>query len=666
MLEDYNKPFWKFTEYILHIFFFLFPLINFQGFLYGPSSIRALNLMILVCVLLFIFAIRSLKKDNSITIQKSPIYIVLLVYFVMVVVSGIFGLSFETSFWSVATRTTGIIYYILLGFFIFFLSNTLSDRKKQDNLILTIIISTSVYSVLSLMGPEGLNWFFKDYQSDAFTFGNSTFAAMYIFGAFLLSIYYLLQSNVRKKWMYLLPVILVINPYILSYKIWALDFSSGLVGEARASSYVIVMSIFSLGAFWAISKIKNINLKKKISYTLFLVSVLLMFFSIFSLLSPNGLVRNLYLDQATGVRPLTWEMSGNIISERPYFGWGTDNFERLFENNYDNRVLQGEYGNEAWLDRSHNVIVDTAVENGIIGLVFYLLIYLVIILCLIYASLNGKDKRDRILSTILISYFTLHLLELQTAFDTTISYPIVAFMIALSIVLFGRAIRDVKDLNTEISINNKYAKYIISTILFISVVWIFIYAYIPFYSVQNANVRIREIGSAEQRLDIYPDLFSSPIDRHAFLWRISVDFQRGVAESPETLNDPNSVVFLKKELQVIEDEYKDYLRENPNHFRAYLNLADILIYQKLFDVDKLAEAQEALDKAISLVPQSPQTYWMKAVAYVYMAKFELAREYAQEGIDLNPKIKQSHDVLNYVEKSIKNFPEVDLFFFRQI
>ena len=57
---------------------------------------------------------------------------------------------------------------------------------------------------------------------------------------------------------------------------------------------------------------------------------------------------------------------------------------------------------------------------------------------------------------------------------------------------------------------------------------------------------------------------------------------------------------------------------------------------------------------------------MKAVAYIYMRKFDLAREYAREGLALNPEIKQSQEIVEYVERSAKTFPEIDLFFFRQI
>ena len=49
-----------------------------------------------------------------------------------------------------------------------------------------------------------------------------------------------------------------------------------------------------------------------------------------------------------------------------------------------------------------------------------------------------------------------------------------------------------------------------------------------------------------------------------------------------------------------------------------------------------------------------------------MKKFDLAREYAKKGIELNPKIKQSQLISDYVEKSIKDFPNIDLYFFKQI
>src|SRR3989344_8023640 len=120
-------------------------------------------------------------------------------------------------------------------------------------------------------------------------------------------------------------------------------------------------------------------------------------------------------------------MLAKAIDAQSLPGCGADNFQRVFEKYYDNRLLQSEYGNEAWFDRAHNVFIDQLVDNGFVGLLAYFAVYLVTILALIYTALNAAVKRDRIFAAVLVVYFTLHIAELQTAFDTSISYPMLAF-----------------------------------------------------------------------------------------------------------------------------------------------------------------------------------------------------------------------------------------------
>lgn len=653
----------KITEYGLYLFFILFPFINYSTFLFGGTSTRSVNLTIFTSVIGILFALSLFRKKAFFSLPKSPIAIALIAYFGSLFISALVGLNFSTSFWSVATRTTGLWYFLNLVFFMFLLWFVMYDHAKQRKVILVIIISTALYSILSFMGPEGIGLLFKNYLHDGFTFGNSTFAGMYIFGAFLLSIYYLLQSTVKKWWMYLLPVILIINPNIISRDVWFGNFGS-IIGESRASAAAIALSVIGLICIWLISKIKNIKIRSRVSYSIFGLGLIIMLLSVISLLSPDGYLRKVYLSQATAARPLVWEISQKSIAQRPFFGWGTDNFERVFEVNYDNRLLQAEYGAEAWFDRAHNILIDQMVDNGIVGLALYVSIYIVIILSLIYTALNSKERNDQILASLLILYFPLHFLELQTAFDTSISYLMLAFMIVLSIILFNRTVKS-NSRFSEFVVHGK-SLYVAGAILLVFFSWSTIKGLIPFVQAQIVNGKIRTVGSAEKRIPMYPTLFASPIDQHVFLWRTSTDFQRGIAENSIVLRDKEKFEGLKKEIIILEEGYKQYIKKNPGHFRAHLNLADVLIYQMLFEENKLVEAQDVLDQAIELVPQSPQAYWMKAVASIYMKKFNLAREAAQQALSLNPEIKQSQQVVEYVERSIKNFPSIDLFFFTQI
>lgn len=658
--------FWKFSEYTFYVYIVLFPFLNFRTFLYGGSTTRAVSLILLAIILGIGLALHLFNKNNELSIPKSPIFVSMFLYLIFLIISGIIGINFQTSFWSSVTRMTGIWYFLHLGFVTYVAwALIVKNRIRQNRIIFTVVLSTAIFSILSFLSPEGVNWLFQDFKAEALTFGNTTFAAMYIFGAFMLSIYYLLQSEKKKWWMYGLSVSMLINPNIISNSVWSGDFSLGVIGAARSSTYVILLSFLFLLVIWIISKIKDKKFRSISVYSIFGFSVIMMVFSVFSLLSSDGYLKKIYLSQATAVRPLVWEMSEKVIAQKPFFGWGSDNFERVFENNYDNRILQDEYGNEAWLDRAHNIFVDQSVDNGFFGLFFYVLIFIVIVLSLIYVTLNSIDKKDRIFASILIVYFSLHLMELQTAFDTTISYFMLALMIAFSIALFGRTNQHVSGKTNEIYITS-LAKYAIASIILLFFSWSLLWGLIPFVRAQVANGHIRTAGSSEKRLSMYSTLFASSIDKHSFLWRTSTDFQKGIGANPGILTNKQEADYFRKELIVFENEYRTIIKENPNHFRARLNLADMLIYQRLFGVDKLVEAQKILDEAIKIVPQAPQSYWMKAVAYVYMRKFELAREYVNRGLELNVNIKQSQDVMNYVEKSIKNFPEIDLYFFRNI
>ena len=562
---------------------------------------------------------------------------------------------------------TGIWYLLCLGMFILFLVSIISDSQRQKRLILGVILSTSLYSLLYFFSYEGLGLVFADYKNYAFTFGNSTFAAMYLFGAFMLAVYYLYTSEKKRWWMYVLPIILIINPSIVSRKLFLMDWAEGVtsfVGEARASAVVVFLSIIALLFAWVISKIKNTKARNNIIVGIFAAVFFGLGFVGYSLLSPDGLVRKAYMSQATSARPLVWEVSNRVIADRPILGWGVDNFERVFEHYYDSRLLQDDYGNEAWFDRAHNVFVDQTIDGGYIGLILYLLIYLCVGICLLFVVLRSMNKNDRALGTILLIYFGMHLLELQTAFDTSVSYIMVAFMLALSIGLFHKTIKEVKKVNYEIDLGENI-RYVLGIVVICFFAWTSFSGLVPFMRTQWANGYIRTVGDSSERLKVYDTLFSSKIDTAAFLWRTSADLQRGIGGDPSVLNDPQKVTNLNKEFNYLASKYSQYLEEYPNDFRSHLNLADLLIYVRLFDDDRLEDAQLVLDEAIRLVPQSPQSYWMKAVAYIYERKFDLAREWAQKGLAVNPKIKESQKVVDYVEESIKTFPDIDLYFFKQ-
>jgi O-antigen ligase/tetratricopeptide (TPR) repeat protein len=103
-------------------------------------------------------------------------------------------------------------------------------------------------------------------------------------------------------------------------------------------------------------------------------------------------------------RVLNMGIAWNGIQERPWLGWGQDNYVIVFDKYFDPRMG----GLEPWFDRVHNSIFDWLIAGGIFGLLAYLAIFV---------SLFWVARKESILLGLFVAYF-IHNLFL---FDNIIS-----------------------------------------------------------------------------------------------------------------------------------------------------------------------------------------------------------------------------------------------------
>lgn len=659
-----------FIEWTLYIFIALFPFVIYQGYLFFDTSTRFINLVFIVEILAVSLGLSVVLNKRRLSIIKSPITLVLGLFLLILFISGINGLDFATSFWSKATRTSGLFYFLHLGVFYLFLLNIFKEESKIRNFIKIFLISAGFFSVGAFLSKDGLGLLFTSQNWQGFTFGNSTFAAMYLYAAFLLSIYYVTTSEKiqNKWWRFLIPMVFVINPYFINIdfllgKINIFHNPFGLIGSAQASAFTALFSIILLSLIWLISKIKKINIRFSFLWGGITVGIFIAIFSVYSLLSSVGYLHKTYI---TGARPIVWELSQKAINDRPLLGWGSDNFTRVFELYNNNQLLEQKNGGEAWFDKAHNIFVDQTVDTGYLGMLVYILVYLVIIGCMVFVILKSKERNNQYLSVIIIVYFIGHLMELQTAFDTTISYIPFVIMASLAAIVFHKTYSIIYlNKKNEWYLSNNIS-YIVSGIFIVGSVYFFTIGTVPVMRAERTNGLIRTIGSSEKRIPLYPIIFNSKLDPGAFLFRASYDLQRGISKDPKIIEDVKKREWFKKELNIYVDGYVKYIESHPYDYRAHLDFANVYIFQRLFEVNNLDKAEVLLDKAIVLVPNTPQAYWMKAVAYLYQRNFDLAREWAKKAYDLNPGIEESQRVLNYINQSIKTFPMIDLYNFYKI
>lgn len=664
-------------EGLFYSFLCIFPFVFYNGWLFYGTASRSINLVLFVEIILFIFGIFLINsKEERIGLIKSPITISLFVLLLVSFLSSILGVDFSMSFWSKATRMSGLFYFLHIGLFYLFLMLIFNREEKMHRLIKVFVVSAAVFSVGSFLSRDGLGLIFKERFVNGFLFGNSSFAAMYLYAGFLLSTYlaYISEKKFNFKTIlkFLLPIVFVINPYFLNRDLWfgkinLVEHPLGFVGEAQASSFTLFFSIFLLFVIWLVSKIKKSQIRRIFLWFFVVCGVVGLSFASYSFLSKDGYVRALYLNQASNARPIVWELSKKSITDRSLFGWGVDNFDRSFEKNYDNTVLELKNGGEPWFDRAHNIWIDQTVETGYIGLTSYLLVYIIIFMSMIYLVLRSKDKKIQALSVIIVVYFVGHIMELQTGFDTTISYVALVIMAALaSIVFFINGNTNLKNENTNVLFLHKHSPLVLGIIFVAFSTSMFFVGTLPIIKSENINAKIRTIGSSVKRVELYPILFNSPLDQASFLWRTTNDFQRGIAQKPQILEKPEKVSELANELAVHISYYEQYASQHSLDYRLHISLAGAYIYNKLLGVESLDKAHETLDKSIALYPQIPQAYWMKSVAYLYQGKFKLAREWAQKGYDLNPNVEQSKKIIDYIERSVKTFPDITFFTFGQV
>lgn len=664
--------FLKVLEWGLYIFIALFPFILYPGYVFNGTSTRAINLVIFVEIFAVALGALLLQKSSRFSVAKSPITIGLLSLLVVLFATSFFGVDFATSFWSKATRMSGLFYLLHLGIFYLFLMMVFRDEKKQRNFIKVFLFSTAIFSIGALLSKEGWGMLFASKPWAGFTFGNSTFAAMYLFAGFLLSIYYTLSLPQEKKvwWKYLLPVVFVLNPFIISQdallgKVNLFQNPAGFIGSANATSLTVLFSVVLLFGFWLLSKIKSATFRRGVVRGSVILGFVGAYVVFHSLLSPDGALRDLYLKQATEARPILWSLSQKAIESRPVFGWGGDNFDRALNAYYDNRLLEDAKGGEGWFDRAHNIFIDQTVDSGYVGVAAYLLVYIAVFLSLVSVVLYARERKDQILAVILITYFGGHLLELQTAFETTISYVALVVMAALSATLYHkvRQQRVGQSGEWEVPLFVKYAFGIVLMGLFGA---LFFVGTVPLVRSQNAHGALAIAGTSTKRLPLYEKLFSSPLDEAALLHRIFFGLQEGISMKPSIIEDAKRREGFVKEFEGLVGYYSDYIAKNPEDYRAHLEFAELCIYIRLFDVDRLTQAHTILDEAISIVPQAPQAHWLKSVAYLYQGKFKDARESAKRAYDINPNIEESKRVVDYIDRSIRDFPEIDLFAFKKI
>jgi O-antigen ligase/tetratricopeptide (TPR) repeat protein len=143
----------------------------------------------------------------------------------------------------------------------------------------------------------------------------------------------------------------------------------------------------------------------------------------------------------TTTRLIAWKIAWQGFLEKPFFGWGLDNFHVLFNEKYNPQSMR--FGlSETWFDRSHNTVLDVLSMTGIVGTVtfFAIFITLAIVLVRTYRRKQLDAHALAILLALPVAYFVQNLFVFDHPAAFSMSFLMYAFVIGITRTEFHQSV----------------------------------------------------------------------------------------------------------------------------------------------------------------------------------------------------------------------------------
>lgn len=548
----------------------------------------------------------------------------LISFFIVLILSAIFGADPVYSFWSKQERMDGIFNLAHFFAFFFILAGVIKSGKSWLKILDSSIITSFVVSLYAI--GQRFGWFFNPYGDRLTgTLGNAAFLAGYLLiNIFFAIILFSQRKNIYLKIWYILIAFLELIILILT--------------QTRGAMLALIASLlfFGIGYYFFSSP----SPRKK--YALIL-SLIIIFSSLTLFLARNSnfvknqpllnRFANISLQKDTGrIRIMSWKIGLQAFLEKPLFGWGQENYYVAFYKHLNPDFFT--YSGETF-DRAHNKIIDVLVMNGLLGLLSYLSIF-----GAGFFVLWRKRKQDPFIIFVLTSLLAAFFIQNLTLFDMPVSY--LMFFLILSLIYFI-AKPDVI-LQTEIKKNKQQ-----SPVLFLTSAWITTFLLIYCAWAGNLKIAIASARSidAQKILSVQPindSLLKSSLEK----FKLSVSSK--TMTNPETgkilppifISASNSnLVFPSSRIEsikIIAQELEDEIKKMPLFADYYLNLADIYATLGAIDPSYFQKGKEAMEKLLKEYPNVPQFYYKMVINRLLAQDLNGARDFCLKSISLNEKL----------------------------
>lgn len=588
---------------------FFFPFITGKGFTFR----------ILVEILFGLFTILAFidkeYRPKLSWITKSVIF-----FTVVTLIADLLGVNPYKSIWSNYERMEGFVliahlalYYIVASSFL----KTLSRWTQYIHVTIGASVLMCFYSLLQLAGKININQ--GSERVDA-TFGNATYFAIYLVFHIFLSVYMLVDSNRAKwqRWTYGLVALLEI---VMLYFTATRGAILGLIGGFVLTGLIIIFK-----------EKENIFLRK-VSYGI-LGAVAIVVLVFFSVRNTDYVKQNRVLSRfstlsfseiKTQGRYFVWPMAFKGVIERPIFGWGQENFNFVFNKNYDPRM----YAQEQWFDRTHNVFLDWLIAGGIVGFLAYASMYIALFYY-IWRKDSPLKLSEKSVFTGMISAYIFHNIFV---FDNLISYILFFSVLAYIHSISPHREDGSKGFYTKVFSNDTVAYIVIPTVSVITLGMVY-FINVPAISANKTLIEALTF-QGRQEYEKSLDSFNKAYSYNSF--GDSEITEQAVQTAVQVYNSQNLPASIRQDFySLAKTKIEEKVKEVPNDAR-YLMFAGSLFNRTGNYVDAIKYLNRALEES----PKKPTILFELGTSYIGNGDLNKMFEIFKKAYELEPNSNEA-------------------------
>ncbi len=595
------------------------------------------------------FLERSYRVDwKNKLIQAQSVWIVVLALLSFISVDA------SRSWWSTAQWMTGTITY--LHFYAWFII-LVSVFKEWKEWRLMILASVGVSVAVALFGLGQLIGFGASHYDPELgriysTVGNPIYLAHYLLLHIFLAAFLFVKENAQFA-----KILLIFTVCILAGTIFFTGTRSAVL-----ALFISLVLFFVLLLFGTASK------KQRIISLSLLGALIACTVGLFLWLQtaggtawaqghiPAGLQRLVYETFQDPARVELVHIAWQGFMAKPFFGWGPNNYSYVFSS----YVKPHDFGilfPKLWYDQAHNHVMNILATTGIVGFLAYLLSWCVAWYLLWNRFISAGSTREKIGYSTIALFFFAYFLQNLTVFDTPV--PLIPLYCIFAFVVFFTS-DEKKESEGRGESSGVPVAFVVPVAALLTAIAIMVLSITPY---KQGRIGQRAVDTVVRDYDRGLLFFQRTLSHPSF---VSDDIRNQLASAALVYDKKYDFPEQKKKdlLNFAIAEMEEGLRRHDYSLEhGTLLLALYRSYAK-YSPAALTTAEGLAQKLAERYPHRRDVLFEYVFIERDLGRIEVAKEYAQKIIDLDPSRGDAHWVMAQIHLSASNldgvYDEIDL------